>query len=715
MIRACSVRPDPSTERHCGYSALRRASPLRRPTRKVEKVKSSPHLLSLIGILSLLVTACSSEPDSTSPRDGADTATTENQSGTGGGAEVGAGAPGGSGDGASEGGTGATLNIPDGPVTLTIEEDAPGFCLVDGVIETTNDGYTGTGYANTDNSIDNSIEWRVNSKNGGDVNLEWRYAAEGSRSGDLGINDFNVESMDFEETGSWESWSTENATATLAPGLNIIRLRASTLEGLANIDSLTITGEALAPADCTDAPIVDSGPTDWGDGDIPQYITFLTAGSSDHNADLTIRRASGVKYYWATNFDDTSDYLTWSLNHESEDTYRVFGLLSTASEVPLTLSVDGTAHSRDVNTEDIGWQKLDMGTITIPAGESTLRLVRNSNSPNMEIKSLELIKESEVPAYEARVAAYKADMTWLREATFGVMFQFGAWGYPQSGDRKSINDGAADFDVESFADMIESTGARYVIWSLTWHQYWLQTPSSAVDEIMGNSSLTSERDLVGDVANELQSRGIRFMLYYHQGMQEEPEWKAKQDFPGEFDDTGSGDRTVFFNNWKAVISELGGRLGTNLDGWIFDDGTVYYPAHFEDLARAAREGNSNRFISYNNVGAARLTDFQDMSLGEREMSEASHYGAAPVGGDGIYTAGPLEGLYQHSMNPVDYWGIFEANQSVSTRISEGAAINAMTSAAERNVAISLGMVMWEDGTVVQSSLDVMRAAGAALD
>ncbi len=635
-------------------------------------------------------------------------ATTGSGGATASGASSGSGA---AGTGGATGTGGAPLS--NEPVVLMIEEDTAGFCDVDGVIESTNAGFLGAGYTNTTNSIDSGVEWQINSLEGGQVTLAWRYASEGDRAGELSVNDFNVDNVPFTGTGAWTTWITESTTVTLTAGLNTIRLAATGVAGLANIDSLTVSGNGLAPGSCEDEIITPGGPTDWG-GDIPQYITFLLAGSSSHNADLNIGKASGVKHYWATNFDDTTDYLTWSMNQPSEDVYHVWALLSTESAVPITLTVDGSANALQASTEAIGWQKLDMGTITIPSGANTLTFKRNSNSPNMEIKSLELIKEADVPAYQARVAAYKADTTWLSDATFGIMFQFGAWGYPKTGDRKSINDGADDFDVDAFADMIESSGARYIIWSFSWYQYWIQAPIKAVDDIMGHSNFTAERDLIGEVAQEMQDRGIRFMLYYHQGMQQEPEWKAKQAFPGEFDDTGSGDRTVFFNNWKSVMKDVGARYGTNLDGWFFDDGAVYYPAHFEDLARAARTGNPNRFISYNNVNNVRYTDFQDLTLGERRMSAASYYGAPPVGGDGIFTKGPMEGLFQHSMNPADYWGIFEANQSVTTGMSQNGAVNAMLSARERNVAISLSMVMWEDGSVLQSTLDVMKAVGAAL-
>ena len=58
-------------------------------------------------------------------------------------------------------------------------------------------------------------------------------------------------------------------------------------------------------------------------------------------------------------------------------------------------------------------------------------------------------------------------------------------------DRQSLDQGAQDFDEPKFAAMAKSTGAGYVIWSITWWNYWMQTPNAAVDSIMGNGSITS--------------------------------------------------------------------------------------------------------------------------------------------------------------------------------------------------------------------------------
>ncbi len=91
------------------------------------------------------------------------------------------------------------------------------------------------------------------------------------------------------------------------------------------------------------------------------------------------------------------------------------------------------------------------------------------------------------------------------------------------------------------------------------------------------------------------------------------------------------------------ITEIGQRYGTNLDGFFFDDGMVlYYPASFEQLHTAARTGNPNRLISWNDYVFPRVTDFQDVWFGEGSHGQSQN-GSAAAGGNGVFTSGPTKG------------------------------------------------------------------------
>jgi len=154
---------------------------------------------------------------------------------------------------------------------LTIQENASGFCSVEGTVDNNNSGFTGSGFANTDNETNAGINWRVNVPFAENYNLEFRYAngSSDNRRGSLMINGQTVTNVDFSSTGAWTSWTSTTANVRLSAGNNDIRLEADTSGGLPNIDSLTLVGSSPSPAACntqptatpTPAPTATSTPT----------------------------------------------------------------------------------------------------------------------------------------------------------------------------------------------------------------------------------------------------------------------------------------------------------------------------------------------------------------------------------------------------------------------------------------------------------------------
>ncbi|MGJ8634997.1 MAG: LamG-like jellyroll fold domain-containing protein, partial [Luteolibacter sp.] len=437
-------------------------------------------------------------------------------------------------------------------------------------------------------------------------------------------------------------------------------------------------------------------------------VVVLMAGGSEHNDGLTIRSAGTLKHLWIQDFDDTSDYMQWTIYLDAAADYHVDALLSANSGETFNVSVVETGASLDFSKDSGGWTKQDAGIISLPAGTSTLKLVRTSASGNVLMKSLELIRESDRAAYEQRIADFKVDSTWFSQAGYGLMFQYGAWGYPESGGRKSLEDQANDFDVPAFVEKVKGTGASYVIWSSTWREYKINAPIASVDGYFGDSSHTSSRDLIGEVMDALDEEGIDFMLYYHRGEANEAPWFLDPSFPRtEFTQRGTGDRSIFFDSWTTIIAEIGNRYGEKLDGWFIDGGMVYYPSPFERFGAAARAGNPNRLVSYNPWVAVRMTDFQDVMFGENHRG-TTILGSADVGGDGILTDGPSEGLLQHGMFTMENsWGVYLQDQAINTSLTAANALSYVESAKTLNVPISFCMMMWEDGTVSQDSLDIL--------
>ncbi|HSC69439.1 MAG TPA: carbohydrate-binding protein [Cellvibrio sp.] len=143
----------------------------------------------------------------------------------------------------------ASLTFPIRALGATsIQEYETGFCSYDGIIATANGGYTGAGYVDINNSGGQGINYQVNAPASGSYAVTFRYANIGSTSAGLTVNGSSG-SLSFPRTASLSTWSTVTKNITLAAGINHIRLRATGSQEMANIDSLSVSGNATA-GDC---------------------------------------------------------------------------------------------------------------------------------------------------------------------------------------------------------------------------------------------------------------------------------------------------------------------------------------------------------------------------------------------------------------------------------------------------------------------------------
>ncbi len=493
---------------------------------------------------------------------------------------------------------------------------------------------------------------------------------------------------------------------------NLTRSISSTIAVLA-----LALGSAVVPATSAHAatiPQAAPNPVVIAQTNAADNLVMLTAGGAERPDTMTVVSSPQPKYGYVTGFTAATDYLLWNVNVASTANYNVtIEMNSGATSQTYQLQVD-TGTPKTFTIPASGWARVSAAVITIPSGTHSIKMQRVTLSGISEVKGIELLRTDLQAGYDARVAAYDAAATASSAAfaaeTYGVMFQYGAWGYPVSGTTpKTLDQQAADFNVPAFVSMIQSTGASYIMWSATWWTYEIDAPIAAVDSVIGNGNRTASRDLIGDVALALSNVGIDFYLYYHTGQDSHlgygsTDWWQAQAWPSSFSSNGVDPRTTFFTNWKAVIREMGLRYGTLLKGWFFDDGRMYYPSKFEDLASAARAGNPSRLISYNQASAAVLTDFQDVSFGETCRSSD-----AATGGTGRYLAGPEAGLAGHCMYKMNgQWGISAANETTTLNYTASSAYSLVQTNLARKVPTSFDIVMWEDGTVDAATLATLQ-------
>jgi len=446
-------------------------------------------------------------------------------------------------------------------------------------------------------------------------------------------------------------------------------------------------------------------------------IAYLMADDATMSPGVRVNQSGpdAIKRFWVEEWHSPEQEFSWTVNVVKPGKYQLTAMASapTGSVVRVT-GPTNVVEFTTVQSLSNGyyWDRIVPATmLDLPSGTSriSIKLDKEVSAPphDVALKSLELLHADVVSNLNRRVRAFRSDTSWLNRAKFGFMCQCGEWSYPAHGPKKPWPGMADDFDVEKFANMVQSTGAGYVIWSATWANYYLPAPIKAIDAILPGR--TSQRDLIGDMADALGRRNIKLMLYYHVGHDPRPtnagwwprNWVNKHD------------KDLVVKNWTAIVTEVGQRYGDRLAGWLFDDELVYYPAPYEALGKAAKAGSAKRIISYNSWIQGRGTDFQDFQFGEGFQGST----ALPVSANGIWQSGPQKNLHAHGMFTLDGpgWGILTAERVITPpQVTTARALELALSAAERNEALSWNLMMYEDGSVAPESLAVLQTVGKAV-
>lgn len=358
-----------------------------------------------------------------------------------------------------------------------------------------------------------------------------------------------------------------------------------------------------------------------------------------------------------------------------------------------TLLVLSSSHDRvEVAAPEAGWLRVP-ATLKVDKNDAIklkLKQAITSGKP-AAIMGIEVVTAAHLPDYQRQLAEIRTpvgDAAWFRNAGFGIMFQWGSWGYPQTGDRKQPWSRIyQEFDIEKFADKMKSFNPGYVIWSVSWRGSRFAAPLKSVERIMGSKDFTMEYDFLGKLTDALTKRNIPVMFYYHPGSEEKEYWKTVWH--------GQEDRRVWEDANAAIWTEIGERLGPKLSGWFVDDGMVhYYPADFYRYMKALKAGNPKRLVAFNDWKFCNCSPFEDMTMGE-------------VGPEGKIEGGRLasgkdKGLMPHGMTILDGpdWGVFRKDTKIKAVGNSLDKWQKKVAQAKRDkTPISLAILMYEDGSL----------------
>ncbi len=213
------------------------------------------------------------------------------------------------------------------------------------------------------------------------------------------------------------------------------------------------------------------------------------------------------------------------------------------------------------------------------------------------------------------------DTAWMRQAKFGVFMHYQyriLLGYsvatkpsfpkPSEMTAEQWNQFVDGFDVNGFAAQMADAKVGWVMFCMDDHYFaWPCSPNKAFDEYTGYkpSEKCSRRDLISDLADALNARGVKLICYFAglNGYMKEPKVTA-----GLMDDGNNQTAPSAEGRARrlAILKEYADRFGNRTAGWWFDGIELNSyrdePGDWSTIASIVRSANPQSVIAFSYGG-----------------------------------------------------------------------------------------------------------------
>jgi len=277
------------------------------------------------------------------------------------------------------------------------------------------------------------------------------------------------------------------------------------------------------------------------------------------------------------------------------------------------------------------------------------------------------------------------------------------------GKSTSWDECVREFDVNRFADAMAQAGAGYVFFTMHQRTRFLIAPNATFDRITGYKpgEACSTRDLVEDLYQDLSRKKIPLMLY----------WTGNGPSSDAKANAAMGWRTPIAKDWllkwAAITEEYGLRYGEKVAGWWVDG---CYDKHgdlrYDDeklgiLARALKAGNPKRIIALNpGVELTAYSRHEDFTAGEQ-----TRFHEQPLG----------RWLNGEQWHVLSYLGADRDDNYLAggwcepgTRYSKRALADYIFDVNRAGGVVSIDVLLYRDGTLDRSQLEVLKSLRPAL-
>ena len=449
----------------------------------------------------------------------------------------------------------------------------------------------------------------------------------------------------------------------------------------------------------------------------PLNINVVSGNLGDYQESFRNSFANNMCLWLTAKPDVENSFISWELDFPDEGTYQIYAVAA-GSEAKMALTCNGEVSEEYVALEKTNqWKRISMGEFHFKKGINRLQLSAVKKK-KFEFDALEIVQAEVKSLIDKEAKAMRVQPDWFKNAGYGLMFQWTNRATPPQGDIKPWEQKVNDFDLDGFVETVESSGAAYVMWSITWGNQYISAPIKALDEIIAGR--TTQRDLLGEMADALDEIGVKLIFYYHYG------YDCSHSIDKEWMEASGGyeaDKTRLYENFQAIIGEIGERYGDKLHGWWFDGGQRFYNCHFDNsqgdqgplsapfrkLTEASRLGNKNRVVAYNSWIKPMLTEYQDYYGGE---------GVAQFGGleNGTFPSGSKKGLQAHGCFIFEKeWGHIKKNTPIpAPKMKLEKLVQLIEKAQAGQYPLSINLEMFEDGSVSPDSIALLKELKAVV-
>jgi hypothetical protein len=335
-----------------------------------------------------------------------------------------------------------------------------------------------------------------------------------------------------------------------------------------------------------------------------------------------------------------------------------------------------------------------VGSLSLAAGKQTITL-SITNAPAgktlLAFRSLELTPVSATAAIEAdrqEARRSRASTEWLNKAGYGLMFHWTSQSVGRDGTNKPFDQAVADFPLDRFVEMVESTGAGYVLFTVGHARPYCPAPLTSWEKYFPGN--TTKRDLIAEMAQALNAKGIKLMCYFPAHV------------IGKFRTSSSQEFTQMTTD---IVKEFGERYGEKVAGYWFDGFYQCFEKYpdfsFRDFYKVCKAGNPNRIIAVNSWIYPSVTEWQDYWAGET---------SSPVGlpVNGTNLRGPGQGLRYQSLIIMEPYWVQQKAEMPKPRFDAQKLGDYISQCMKNGGAVTVNLGIYQDGSVDPGAVDVLK-------